>query len=262
MSDDPIFDPAFVAALFDRCSARYRWWSAAASFGMVAVWRRQCVNRLLGQRHIARLRDGTMQGPGPKAAPQVADLMAGSGEVWAGLLRAIPRAQIAAIDISPGMHAAALSRLAPAQARQISHQTADILGLSLAADSADLVISTFGLKTFDPQQQRILARQITHILRPGGSFALIEASDPRGWLLRPLYRFYLDRILPLIERLFLRGAQDFAMLGAYTRAFRDCAGFAQALRDEGLIVGEMRHFFGCATSVAGTKPVAPQTHSA
>ena len=262
MTDDAIFDPTFVAALFDRCAARYRWWSNVASFGMVGVWRRQCVRRLIGQRQIARLSDGALRGPEPGPVSQVVDLMAGSGEVRVPLLRALPRARITGIDISTGMHKAALARLSPGQARRITHQTGDILSATLRAESADLVVSTFGLKTFDPAQQRILARQIAHVLRPGGSFALIEASDPRGWVLRPLYRFHLDLVLPLIERVFLRGAQDFAMLGAYTRAFRGCSGFAQALRDQGLIVGERRHFFGCATSVAGTKPVAPQPHSA
>jgi len=28
-----IYDPVFVANMFDRCSANYRWWSAISSFG-------------------------------------------------------------------------------------------------------------------------------------------------------------------------------------------------------------------------------------
>ncbi|WP_353309608.1 hypothetical protein [Shimia sp. NS0008-38b] len=66
--------------------------------------------------------------------------------------------------------------------------------------------------------------------------------------------FAIDRVLPLIERLFLRGADDFSMIGAYTRNFGDCAQFAEALKAEDLDVQLKRHFFGCATSVAGSKP--------
>ena len=100
-----------------------------------------------------------------------------------------------------------------------------------------------------------MAKQIARILKPGGSFALIEASDPKGWALRPLYRFYLDTVLPTVERYFLRGANDFSMIGTYTRNFGDCAGMADALKAAGLEVTLRSHFFGCATSVAGTKPI-------
>ncbi|WP_353308258.1 class I SAM-dependent methyltransferase [Shimia sp. NS0008-38b] len=60
-----------------------------------------------------------------------------------------------------------------------------------------VVVSSFGLKTFNEAQHVILAGQIARILKRGGQFALIEASDPKTWVLRPVYRFYLDRVLPL-----------------------------------------------------------------
>jgi demethylmenaquinone methyltransferase/2-methoxy-6-polyprenyl-1,4-benzoquinol methylase len=254
MSQD-IHDPAFVAALFDRCSTRYRWWSAIASFGFVDRWRRDCVGRLIGQRNIGRIVKGEVGGK-PFPAPQIVDLMAGSGEGWPYLLDAMPKARINAIDISQAMHARAQQRLHGTARGRISHTLADALDTKLQPEYADLVISNFGLKTLNPDQQRMLAAQIAHVLRPGGAYALIEVSDPDGWLMRPIYRLYLDRILPLIERLFLKGASDFSMIGAYTHAFGDCSVMAQALREAGLTVSMERHISGCATSVAGIKPVA------
>ena len=85
---------------------------------------------------------------------------------------------------------------------------------------------------------------------------MIEASDPKGWLLRPLYLFHLRRVLPLVERLFLRGAQDFAMIGTYSTNFGDSSAFAGMLAQEGLEVEYRRFFFGCATGVVGRKPSA------
>jgi demethylmenaquinone methyltransferase/2-methoxy-6-polyprenyl-1,4-benzoquinol methylase len=35
---------------------------------------------------------------------------------------------------------------------------------------------------------------------------MIEASDPKGWWLRPLYLLHLKVVLPLVERILLRGA--------------------------------------------------------
>ena len=104
---DDIYDPEYVAALFDRCSSAYRWWSAVASFGMVRYWRVVCV-------------------------------------------RAIP-----------------------------------------------------------------------------------ESTNPKG-------------------------AHDFSMIGAYTRHFKNCDNFAEALLAEGLELKSYSNFFGCATGVCGMKPFADQ----
>ena len=236
-----IYDPAYVAGLFDRCSANYRRWSVVASFGLIHVWRRACAKALPAS-----------------PAPRIIDLMAGTGEVWPHLLRRFPDATITAIDISHRMHVDALTRLHLTYSDRITHIEANALTTPLPDGIADMVVSTFGLKTFNTAQQTVLAARIAQILRPGGSFSLIEASDPKGWTLRPLYRFYLDRILPRIEAVFLQGAQDFSMIGSYTSNFGDCSHFASALRAQGLTVTQKSHVFGCATAVFGTKPIAPQ----
>jgi len=152
------------------------------------------------------------------------------------------------------MHLEALKRLHNQYADKITHIEADALKASLPSEQADIVVSTFGLKTFDKAQQTELAKQIARILKPGGSFSLIEASDPNGWVFRPIYRFYLDQALPMIERFFLKGANDFSMIGTYTLNYGNSNHMAQALRDAGLSVELKKHFFGCASSVAGQKP--------
>lgn len=235
-----IYDPQYVAGLFDRCSSNYRWWSVASSFGFIWLWRRQCV---------ARLDKSQLTGA------VIVDLMAGTGEVWPHLLRRFPDlGTITALDISHRMHLDAVARLHGPYSNKITHLEANALTTELPSEYADIVVSTFGLKTFNADQQTILAGQISRTLKAGGCFSLIEASDPGGWMLRPVYRLYLDRVLPMIERYFLNGAHDFSMIGTYTRNFGSCSNMANSLRKEGLTVTLKTHFFGCATSVAGHKP--------
>lgn len=164
--------------------------------------------------------------------------------------------EITAVDISSGMHARAMERLHAHRAHRIRFVEDDVLESRIPDSSADFIISTFGLKTFRSEQHRRLAALVARVLRPGGSFAMIEASDPKGWVLRPLYLFHLRAVLPLIERLLLRGAQDFAMIGTYSTNFGDASGMAAMLQAEGLEVRFRRHFFGCATSVSGRRPQA------
>ena len=234
-----IHDPIFVGGVFDRCAASYRYWSEVASFGFVGRWRRQSVKML----------------PDTKTDQPVAvDLMAGTGEIWPVFLKRYPDTQkIIAVDISHQMHLHALDRLHRDRQDRIEHLEANFLTNELPANLADCVISSFGLKTLSKDQQQVFARELARILKPGGSFSLVEASDPTGWILRPLYRFYLDRILPLIEKLFLQGAQDFSMLGIYTRAFGNSAYLEKCLEAEGLQVRGRKLFFGCATCISGRK---------
>ncbi len=237
-----IYDPDFVREVFDRCSGKYIAFSLICSFGFTERWRRQCVEAL----------------PTPAGkAPTGYDLMAGTGEVWPHLLRRFPQIDaITAVDISPGMHRRALDRLHAMRAHRIRFIEDDLFASRLPPESADFIVSTFGLKTFNSDQHRRLAKLIAQVLKPGGVFSMIEASDPKGWWLRPVYRLHLLVVLPLIERLFLRGAQDFTMIGAYTSNFSDASGLARMLEEAGLEVSYRRFFFGCATAVSGRRPLA------
>lgn len=234
-----IYDPAFVKGVFDRCSRRYIGFSYLCSFGFTERWRRQCVEAL----------------PELPSSAVGYDLMAGTGEVWPHLLRRNGDiGAITAVDISSGMHERAMARLHRHRARKIAFIEDNVFDSNLPEASADFVIATFGLKTFNPPQQAQLAALTARVLKPGGVFSFVEASDPLGWTLRPLYLFHLKTVLPLIERTLLRGAQDFAMIGRYCSAFGDASQFAAELERRGLEARFKSYFFGCATGVAGRKP--------
>ena len=236
---DDIYDTQYVKGVFDRCSDQYIAFSFVCSLGFTERWRRQCVAAM---PEI------------PLEAAHGYDLMAGTGEVWPHLLKRFPAIRsITAVDISTGMHHRAMERLHTHRAHKIDFIEDDVFASELTPQSADFVISTFGLKTFKPEQHAQLAALVARVLKPGGVFAMIEASDPRGWWLRPLYLFHLRIVLPMIERVFLRGAQDFAMIGTYSTNFGDAGQFANMLRAQGLSVRFHRFFFGCATGVSGSK---------
>jgi len=240
MNDEDIYDAQFVKSVFDRCSKKYILMSLIFSFGFTERWRKQCIEAL----------------PTPETTPFNAfDLMAGTGEAWPHLIKRYPKINsITAIDISSGMHVLALERLHKHRANKIRFIEDNVFSSKLKSKSADAIISTFGLKTFNKEQHQKLAKLTAMTLKKGGVFSFVEASDPQGWILRPLYLFHLKTFLPLVERTLLRGAQDFAMIGTYTSNFQNASQFAECLKAEGLEVGYKRFFFGCATGVYGRKP--------
>jgi SAM-dependent methyltransferase len=95
-----------------------------------------------------------------------------------------------------------MERLHAHRAQKIDFIEDDLLASNLPPESADFVISTFGLKTFNAEQHARLANLLARVLKPGGVFSMIEASDPKGWWLRPLYLFHLKVLLPIIESAF------------------------------------------------------------
>jgi ubiquinone/menaquinone biosynthesis C-methylase UbiE len=232
--DQHRYDADSIRALFDEMASTYGYVNLISSFGFTARWRDQAVDGL----------------PLPMAEC-VVDLMSGMGELWRSLSKALPAsARVVGVDLSPEM---------ARRARRTWHFpveicVADVLAWDGPSEFADIVVSSFGLKTFDRAQQRSLAHKVAHLLRDGGVFSFVEISVPRFLPLRSVYMFYLKRLIPLIGRILLGNPHCYRMLGVYTEAFDNASHFASCLREVGLDVVFVSYFFGCATGVRGRKP--------
>ena len=119
----------------------------------------------------------------------------------------------------------------------------------------DHVVSAFGLKTLSSTDISRLFLEVSRILRPDGTFSFLEISVPSSGLLRVPYNFYLSYIIPVVGRILLGDVDCYRMLGRYTNAFGECGRIAERAREVGLEVSVRSHFFGCATSLVGVKPV-------
>jgi ubiquinone/menaquinone biosynthesis C-methylase UbiE len=229
------YDPKAIRALFDEMASTYAIVNFIASFGFAARWRHPLVQGL------------------PLAnASHVVDLMSGMNELCRSVApHAAPTLRLTAIDISPEM----IDRARKNWPFPVEIHLRDVLAWDSEPACADAVISSFGLKTFDRTQQQQLSERVARLLRPGGVFSFVEISVPPARLLQLPYLFYLNRVIPLIGRLFLGNPANYRLLGVYTQAFGTCHHFAQCLRQQGLEVYEHPYFFGCATGVRGVKPL-------
>jgi demethylmenaquinone methyltransferase/2-methoxy-6-polyprenyl-1,4-benzoquinol methylase len=180
--------------------------------------------------------------------------MAGRGETWHQLFGRQPNiARLVGLDISAEMIKGARLQAQRLATHRIELLEQDVFQNSIATGSADFILCTFGLKTFNAEQLQRLATEFQRILKRGGRFSLIEVSDPRGWLLRGLYLLYLRRIMPLIERVFLGYSYGYSMIGVYVVKFGDCSEFGKQLSTCDFEVELTRYFFGCATGLSGRK---------
>lgn len=238
MTQRDIYDPSFVAELFDEMARTYGVVNLISSFGFARRWRRQCLRSI-------EITSGAT----------VLDLMTGMGELCPDLLRTIGLAgKVQAIDISPVMCARAKQYASTTQEGRLHVIQADALNCPIDDESVDYVVSTFGLKTFNSHQLAALANEVARILRPGGQFAFVEISVPRARLLQWPYMFYLNQLIPMIGRLALGNPDNYRLLGVYTSAFQDCETAGDCFTAAGLQVQHHSYFFGCATGITGRKP--------
>lgn len=233
-----LYDPEDVRRLFDRMAATYDRMNVVLSLGFSVLWRRRLL-RLVRATGSSR---------------RVLDLMSGRGETWSAIERRLPQAEITALDFSREMLAEAERRSRARFGGRVRLRREDALAQTTADASVDVVVSAYGLKTFDAGQLKLLAAEVARTLRPGGEFAFLDVSEPACAPLRRAYRAYLRWIVPCAGLLLLSDPTEYRSLHRYLAAFGDGSRAVAAFCAEpGLQVEVRRYFFGCATSISGRR---------
>ncbi|MBI2819750.1 MAG: ubiquinone/menaquinone biosynthesis methyltransferase [Acidobacteria bacterium] len=165
--------------MFSSIAGRYDFLNHLLSFQMDRHWR-----GVVAWQFRHRLNE-----PGAR----VLDLCCGTGDLALALARQ-GQAQFFCSDFSHPMLTRAGEKLRQRSLVPLVAE-ADALQLPFPDDSFDIVVCSFGFRNL--ANYRAGLREIHRVLRAGGEVGILEFSEPRG-LLRPLYSFYLHRILPRV----------------------------------------------------------------
>jgi len=165
-------EPEAVKAMFGRIARRYDLANHLLSGGADFLWRRRAAKIVADWQ--------------PR---DVLDLASGSGDLALAMQRQLPEAKIVAADFSPEM-------LEIARAKGVRKPVlADALQLPFENASFDAVTVAFGLRNM-ADWDRALA-EMSRVLRDRSHLLVLDFSLPTG-ALRPAYRFYLHRCLPIL----------------------------------------------------------------
>jgi demethylmenaquinone methyltransferase/2-methoxy-6-polyprenyl-1,4-benzoquinol methylase len=166
--------------MFARIARRYDVANRLLSGGMDVWWRKRLVRSVR-----------------ESGARDVLDLATGSGDVAFALSDGIPAAKrIVGLDFcQPMLDEAVKKQAAAGRFANVSFAQGDILALPVADASFDAITISFGLRNLADRAQGL--REMHRVLRPGGRLFVLEFSQPQRWF-RPLYYFYLSRVLPRI----------------------------------------------------------------
>lgn len=140
----------------------------------------------------------------------VLDLATGSGDLALAIQRRLPKTKIIAVDFSPEM-------LKVAREKGVANTVvADALQLPFENGSFDVVTVAFGLRNMADWDRAL--GQMGRVLREDGHLLILDFSLPSG-ALRPAYRFYLHRCLPLFAGIVTGQKADYDYLGGSIEKF-------------------------------------------
>ncbi len=189
-------NPEFVHAAFAQISERYVVTNHVLSLGTDILWRRK----------VARLvRD--------LQPPRILDLATGSGDLAMEMAKQCPQAKILGADFCDPMLDVARAREIPG----LELMVADALDLPFADASYEVVTVAFGLRNMASWPKAV--QEMARVLTPGGHLVILDFSLPTLPVLRPLYRWYLHRLLPKIAGLITGQKAAFEYLSNSIEAF-------------------------------------------
>lgn len=167
--------PAEVAAMFDSVASKYDRANDLLSFGQTHRWR-------------IKVRDAIA----PKPGQSILDLAAGTGS--SSIVLNLDGVRVVASDFSKGMLAEGKKRHP-----ELEFVFADATNLPFAANEFDATTISFGLRNVVDVQKAL--GEMFRVTKPGGRVVICEFSQVQNRALRPLYEFYLKRLLPVFSRM-------------------------------------------------------------
>ena len=207
--------PFEVRTMFDRIAPVYDAMNRVMTAGLDGVWRRlaaSCVVR-----------------PGDR----VLDVCCGTGDLALAAERL--GGEVTGVDFSREMVERARTK-----SSAVEWVCADAVSLPFGSAAFDVVTVGFGIRHFAELEEGL--RELARVLRPGGRLGCLEITRPTG-VLRPFFRLWFDRLIPLLGRA-LPGGMAFTYLPASVRRFPGPGDLAAAMARAGFVDVRWRHLAG------------------
>ncbi len=222
-------DATFVRRAFGAIAGRYVLTNHVLSLGIDVLWRRTTA------RAVAALHPNV-----------VLDVATGSGDLAAAIQNACPDATVVGLDFSAPM-------LQEARKRGLRHLlVADAMNLPVADASADVLTVGFGLRNMASWPAAL--REMSRVLRPGGSLFVLDFSLPTQPLMRKMHLFYLRNIMPRVAGVLTGERQAYEYLCNTIEQFPSGQGMCRMITENGFSQAEaMPLSFGIASLYRAVK---------
>ncbi|PXX29032.1 bifunctional demethylmenaquinone methyltransferase/2-methoxy-6-polyprenyl-1,4-benzoquinol methylase UbiE [Arenibacter sp. ARW7G5Y1] len=224
-----------VTKMFDTISGNYDGLNRVISFGIDIKWRKRVVS-IVSKNNPDKILD---------IATGTGDLAINMAQTGAG--------EIIGLDISPGMLEVGKRKISDKNLGDtIKMIVGDSENLPFEANSFDAITVAFGVRNFENLEKGLA--EIFRVLKPGGSFVVLETSIPTKTPYKQGYKLYTRFILPAIGKLFSKDRSAYAYLSESAAAFPHGQQFNNILAKIGFIgIDNKPQTFGVASIYVATK---------
>jgi demethylmenaquinone methyltransferase/2-methoxy-6-polyprenyl-1,4-benzoquinol methylase len=189
-----------VTQMFDKVSSNYDFLNRLLTFGIDISWRKKVVKFI--QNHKAK---------------RILDIATGTGDL-AIMLAKINSEKVIGLDISEGMLEVGKKKV---DQLNLNDKIEMILGDSEKLPFDDQVFDAitvgFGLRNFENLEQGL--NEIYRVLRPEGTFVVLETSQPTKFPIKQGFTFYSKYVIPTVGKLFSKDKNAYQYLPESAAAF-------------------------------------------
>lgn len=208
------FDFDEMAGRYDRCNHLFSLW-------VDHLWRRELV-----------------KAAGPKIQQRVLDVCCGTGDVVFSFLKHSAAKHLTGLDVSEPMIERAkekqdrLARKVWLRNKTVDWRVGDAARTGFADKSFDFVTCAFGIRNVGDRVA--VLNEMARLLKPRGRVFILEFSLPSNPILRGVYRFYLNMIMPLIGRLVVGSKEPLKYLAKSITHWHTQVNFTTEISQSGL----------------------------
>ncbi|MBJ7879130.1 bifunctional demethylmenaquinone methyltransferase/2-methoxy-6-polyprenyl-1,4-benzoquinol methylase UbiE [Gelidibacter salicanalis] len=224
-----------VAQMFDNISKEYDGLNRVISFGIDVKWRKKVVDIVAKSN-----------------AKRILDIATGTGDLAINLAQTNAQ-EIIGLDISEGMLEVGRKKIAE---RKLSDKIKMILGdsenIPFEDNSFDAITVAFGVRNFENLEKGL--SEILRVLKPEGTFVILETSVPVKTPFKQGYKIYSKYILPTIGKVFSKDRVAYSYLSESASVFPYGEALNNILRQIGFSnVKDLPQTMGVATIYTATK---------
>jgi demethylmenaquinone methyltransferase/2-methoxy-6-polyprenyl-1,4-benzoquinol methylase len=177
-------DPQKIQTMFTTIAHRYDLLNRLLSLGIDGYWRKFAVNKL----------------PGVESA-RFLDVATGTCDVALEIMKHhAPGTKVVGVDFSEGMLELGRDKVKKAGFEdRIEVRFADVTDLPFDDNTFDASIIAFGIRNVQDYVKGI--SEMGRVVKRGGKVVILEFTSVQSRFFRPLYVFYISRVLPFIGEL-------------------------------------------------------------
>ncbi|WP_405023542.1 bifunctional demethylmenaquinone methyltransferase/2-methoxy-6-polyprenyl-1,4-benzoquinol methylase UbiE [Mangrovimonas cancribranchiae] len=224
-----------VTKMFDNISGGYDSLNRVISFGIDIKWRKRVV--------------AMIEQTNPES---ILDIATGTGDLAINLAQTNAK-KIVGLDISQGMLDIGKQKVAEKKLNKtIEMVLGDSENLPFENNTFDAITVAFGVRNFEDLEKGL--SEILRVLKPGGTFVILETSIPTKTPFKQGYNIYTKHIMPLIGKLFSKDKSAYKYLSDSASAFPYGEALNNILRKIGFIqVEDFPQTLGVATIYKSSK---------